>query len=286
MFVSSLHIFGYIKFDLNNKYVELLKAYIEYVFENNTLSLLDNTLQINTYEKDFELLVDVLMFIKKNGNIISSDILCSVGAKNIKHILFEKGEFVVKSYQTKREDRISRFYSYIINKIKIKRILKYDLKKEKRGVPDGVLFELNSVIKSFVFNPEPSLFSLIENYLKNSGLILEFYFDDELIILNDSFQCLYVPYVKMQNDYYLVPTYTFLSKYNYDINEKRKIKIGNNIVPLWEPFMKLSMLENEENKNVILSSGQSVETCHECIFRLRRLTTGCSSCNPKIKPLE
>lgn len=70
----------------------------------------------------------------------------------------------------------------------------------------------------------------------------------------------------------------YYSKVHLSKEEKRKILIGDKLLPLFEPFMlKTDELVVKKENNTWVSP------CTECIHRVRNITNGCHPCEPKKK---
>lgn len=132
------------------------------------------------------------------------------------------------------------------------------------------------------------LLTFINKYGEINEIDLTFPYDefgfDKIIIKNDEM------IGKINNKEIGVLDYSegYLNSLNIDENEKRKMKMENEIyIPLMNEFMKQEYSWQDKKylgkeKNVLLENGEWANACSQCVFRTRQLSNnGCFECKPK-----
>lgn len=282
---SSTHYSGRLDFDLDPFYVKILRTYSNYTFDVNTIFINPDFIELQCWESDKILFLDVFKYIEKFGKIYNCFVSFSFGLKNL-HIIKDIDGFLYechylieqnKGYERDVQDLYQRFSNFQFNK--------YTIKTNERVQyfqPYDRLDYYISLLDLFMKEKKIENLKKVVNEIKNKNIVIEFICDGEILCIDGSHNYRVNPIVEQYTPRKLVPHYARLSSYEIDKNDERLIDIDGNFVYCHEIFMKMIIDDRRDNEqSVILPDSTTSKVCDQCIFRMRKITSGCDRCLPE-----
>jgi hypothetical protein len=280
---------GEVEYELDEIYVKILQSWIHLrLGENPSFTFGPLKLEVQDEWKNHNYLMeDILLFIEKYGKVVSGNIYCSgEESYDVKEIEAVNGEFYEFPYEF-LADKTEKKHISLLNDFveKHEYLSNYDVTYSDAN--DEVELKVDEIIQSFIDGE-------LGDVGENVGTIMEFLkkgyissfvfmFDDEKISLSDDDlkHFIVTPFLRSNEAKRIAPLklpflpVTFLTDFDVDSFEKRLIKVGENVFPLFEPFMSV----HYDNK--VYSHDSWVSPCEFCQNRLESITGKCNPCTPK-----
>lgn len=279
---------GEMKIELPKKQVDVINLWIKIGFSHEPkFSISETSLFVeDEWKNGIGYIEDILLFIEKNGKLISGEIYCSGEEENDKkYLVVHDGylkkkvfDYAVEDSETldtgklitllKGEDYLRNFrVNGIISNETIEEIFENWNSEMPETVSADVEKVLHELSQTNEFKIELFLTDIRIEWTKD--WIVKIPFKAGEMEALESGILFKLPFEQQPK----------LMDYEWDEQETRTITVDGSTVVLFEPLMYLT--SGDEPSMVQLEDGTFKEACSMCIHRLRKETGLCNPCTPQ-----
>ena len=280
---------GEMKISLAQVYVDVLNAYAAMLIPSRNIEVTTSQIKMeDSWNNNHVLLEDILCFIEKYGVLTSGKIYCSGDAYyDRQYYVVQNGKLAMMPFmfQNEKKEKIS------LQKL-IEQLSKEDV-IEDFTVDDKFYDRFdNSNVSDVIHQWYSEIGDTINKEVQFIQDELKEHEDIEITIYNKRFlwnkeEIFEIPFeaseIKPLYDFKRYNSYEIklLSDCDLDLNEERRMSIGDWVVPLFEPLM-IQRHQSPYTPKLISPNGEYIDVCFACANRLKKMTgKDCMPCKPQ-----